>query len=128
MAKLSRENVIKFIEPNIEEFHRRRLENLLQLELKKIFPEKTPTFSELRIRIPLRTLLKQFLMRTYHPRKKVFSGDSLKNWLFLYAVLYMEEKSRLLKELTSNLKKMECPIWFPSNPGLIGEIAVKLQE
>lgn len=42
MNDLSTEEIIRFIEPNIQQFHSRRLENLLTLQLKKILSRKNP--------------------------------------------------------------------------------------
>ena len=42
MATITKSEIIKFIEPNIRQFHGRRLENLLALQLKKILCRKNP--------------------------------------------------------------------------------------
>jgi hypothetical protein len=42
MGNISRSEIIRFIEPNIQHFHTRRLENLLTLQLKKILSRKNP--------------------------------------------------------------------------------------
>jgi len=42
MSNLSNEEIIRFIEPNIQLFHSRRLESLLALQLKKILRRKNP--------------------------------------------------------------------------------------
>jgi len=42
MRNISRSEIIRFIEPNIQHFHIRRLENLLTLHLKKILSRKNP--------------------------------------------------------------------------------------
>ena len=42
MGNISRNEIIRFIEPNIQQFHTRRLENLLTLQLKKILSRKNP--------------------------------------------------------------------------------------
>ena len=42
MNDLSTREIIRFIEPNIQQFHSRRLQNLLTLQLKKILSRKNP--------------------------------------------------------------------------------------
>lgn len=42
MGSISQNEIIQFIEPNIQHFHARRLENLLALQLKKILSRKNP--------------------------------------------------------------------------------------
>lgn len=42
MAAIKKREIIKFIEPRIRQFHSRRLENLLALQLKKILRRKNP--------------------------------------------------------------------------------------
>lgn len=42
MEKQVRKEIISFIEPNITKFHKKRLENLLKLELKDILKRKNP--------------------------------------------------------------------------------------
>lgn len=42
MGNVTKNEIIRFIEPNIHEFHSRRLENLLELQLKKILSRKNP--------------------------------------------------------------------------------------
>lgn len=42
MGNISKNEIIRFIEPNIQQFHTRRLENLLALQLKKILSRKNP--------------------------------------------------------------------------------------
>ena len=42
MGKVTKNEIINFIEPNIRQFHSRRLENLLTLQLKKILSRKNP--------------------------------------------------------------------------------------
>ena len=42
MGNISQNEIIRFIEPNIQHFHARRLENLLALQLKKILSRKNP--------------------------------------------------------------------------------------
>lgn len=42
MAGITREDIIRFIEPNIQTFHQKRLDNLLSLRLKKILTRKNP--------------------------------------------------------------------------------------
>lgn len=82
--------IISFIEPNIEKFHKKRLENLLDLKLNDILKRKNPYL----FKVLPRTLLNHCWMRTCHLRKREFSADSLKNWQFLYAVNFMEEENR----------------------------------
>jgi hypothetical protein len=42
MGNVSRDEIVGFIEPNIRQFHKRRLENLLALRLNKILSRKNP--------------------------------------------------------------------------------------
>jgi hypothetical protein len=42
MASVTKNELIEFIEPNIQQFHSRRLQNLLALQLKKILSRKNP--------------------------------------------------------------------------------------
>ncbi|MEW6088233.1 MAG: PmeII family type II restriction endonuclease [bacterium] len=42
MAQITRNEIIRFIEPNIQQFHKRRLDNLTDLQLKKILCRKNP--------------------------------------------------------------------------------------
>lgn len=42
MAKVTRKDIIRFIEPNIQTFHKKRLDNLLALQLKSILKRKNP--------------------------------------------------------------------------------------
>ena len=42
MGKATKDEIISFIEPNIRQFHSRRLENLLALQLEKILSRKNP--------------------------------------------------------------------------------------
>ncbi len=42
MAQITKEEIIEFIEPSIQRFHKRRLDNLTDLQLKKILSRKNP--------------------------------------------------------------------------------------
>lgn len=42
MGKTTKKEISEFIEPNIQQFHNRRLENLTELKLKKILSRKNP--------------------------------------------------------------------------------------
>lgn len=42
MGNVSKDEIIRFIEPNIQQFHNRRLESLLTLQLKNILSRKNP--------------------------------------------------------------------------------------
>ncbi len=42
MEKIARDEIVNFIEPNIQQFHLRRLENLKALQLYKILSRKNP--------------------------------------------------------------------------------------
>jgi hypothetical protein len=42
MKELKKEEIVEFIEPNIQAFHKKRLENLLELKLSKILERKNP--------------------------------------------------------------------------------------
>lgn len=42
MGSITRNEIVSFIEPNIQQFHSRRLENLLSLQLNKILSRKNP--------------------------------------------------------------------------------------
>jgi|GEM_PF-6532518 len=42
MAQITKNEIIEFIEPNIQQFHKRRLDNLTDLQLKKILSRKNP--------------------------------------------------------------------------------------
>jgi hypothetical protein len=42
MERITKKEIIDFIEPNIQQFHKRRLDNLTDLQLKKILSRKNP--------------------------------------------------------------------------------------
>jgi hypothetical protein len=94
MAKLSRENVIKFIEPNIEEFHRRRLENLLQLELKKILSRKNPYLFRAKNQNTASDLVKTILdAHLSSQEESIFGGFLEKLAVFICSSVYGGKKS-----------------------------------
>jgi hypothetical protein len=61
MKQMQRNEIIKFIEPGIQKFHRRRLDSLSELQLKKVLARKNPYLFRAKNQITAQDLVKTVL-------------------------------------------------------------------
>jgi hypothetical protein len=94
MKKIDKKELIEFIEPNIESFHRRRLENLLRLKLHDILRRKNPyLFKAKNINTAeslIRSLLDAFLSSQ---EEGIFGGFLEELAIFICQIAYSGQKS-----------------------------------
>ena len=91
-TKSQKEEIIEFIEPNIQAFHKRRLDNLTDLQLKKILSEKIHIYFALKLKH--RPLLETILMPIFPHKKKAFSAVFLQELaIFICGKVYSGKKS-----------------------------------
>src|SRR5271157_2867356 len=94
MAKVAKNKIINFIEPNIGQFHSRRLENLLELQLKKILSRKNPYLFKAKNQNTAHDLVKTILDAHLSSQEEgIFGGFLEELAIFICGQVYGGKKS-----------------------------------
>ena len=94
MANVSRNDIICFIEPNIQHFHTRRLDNLLALQLKKILSRKNPYLFKAKNQNTAHDLVKTILDAYLSSQEEgIFGGFLEELAIFICDRVYRGKKS-----------------------------------
>ena len=94
MGNISKNEIIRFIEPNIQQFHIRRLENLLALQLKKILSRKNPYLFKAKNQNTAHDLVKAILDAHLSSQEEgIFGGFLEELAVFICARVYRGKKS-----------------------------------
>ena len=94
MGNISRNEIIRFIEPNIHQFHTRRLENLLALQLKKILSRKNPYLFKAKNQNTAHDLVKAVLDAHLSSQEEGIFGEFLEELaVFICGRVYRGKKS-----------------------------------
>ncbi|MBI5676253.1 MAG: cytosolic protein [Nitrospirae bacterium] len=94
MAKVTKENIIRFIEPNIQTFHKKRLDNLLALRLKKILTRKNPYLFKAKALNTAHDLVKTILDAHLSSQEEGIFGGFLEEFaIFICRSVYDGKKS-----------------------------------
>lgn len=91
---MSKSEIIGFIEPNIRQFHSRRLENLLRLQLKKILSRKNPYLFKAKNQNTAHDLVKTILDAHLSSQEEgIFGGFLEELAVFICGQVYRGKKS-----------------------------------
>ncbi len=94
MGNISKNEIIRFIEPNIQQFHSRRLENLLALQLKKILSRKNPYLFKAKNQNTAHDLVKTILDAHLSSQEEgIFGGFLEELAVFICGRVYRGKKS-----------------------------------
>ena len=94
MGNVSKNEIIQFIEPNIQQFHTRRLENLLALQLKKILSRKNPYLFKAKNQNTAHDLVKTILDAHLSSQEEgIFGGFLEELAVFICGHVYRGKKS-----------------------------------
>ena len=94
MENISQNEIIRFIEPNIHQFHTRRLENLLALQLKKILSRKNPYLFKAKNQNTAHDLVKTILDAHLSSQEEgIFGGFLEELAVFICGRVYRGKKS-----------------------------------
>ena len=94
MGKVTKSEIINFIEPNIRRFHSRRLENLLALQLKKILSRKNPYLFKAKNQNTAHDLVKNILDAHLSSQEEgIFGGFMEELAIFICGHVYGGKKS-----------------------------------
>lgn len=94
MRSVSRNEIIRFIEPNIQHFHDRRLESLLALQLKKILTRKNPYLFKAKNQNTAHDLVKSILDAHLSSQEEgIFGGFLEELAVFICSCAYGGKKS-----------------------------------
>jgi hypothetical protein len=94
MGKVARKEIISFIEPNIQKFHNRRLENLLALHLTKILSRKNPYLFRAKNQNTAHDLVKTILDAHLSSQEEgIFGGFLEELAIFICGRVYRGRKS-----------------------------------
>jgi len=94
MRNISRNEIIRFIEPNIHQFHTRRLENLLALQLKKTLSRKNPYLFKAKNQNTAHDLVKAVLDAHLSSQEEGIFGEFLEELaVFICGRVYRGKKS-----------------------------------
>ena len=94
MGKATKSEIIKFIEPNIRQFHGRRLENLLALQLTKILSRKNPYLFKAKDQNTAHNLVKTILDAHLSSQEEgIFGGFLEELAVFICGQVYGGKKS-----------------------------------
>ena len=94
MTKVTNGEIINFIEPHIREFHKRRLENLLALQLKKILSRKNPYLFKAKNQDTASDLIKAILDAHLSSQEEgIFGGFLEELAVFISGHIYHGRKS-----------------------------------
>ena len=93
-GNVAKKEIIKFIEPNIQQFHCRRLENLLVLQLKKILVRKNPYLFKAKNQHTAQDLIKTILDAYLSSQEEgIFGGFLEELAIFICGKVYRGRKS-----------------------------------
>lgn len=94
MEELKKENIISFIETNIQDFHKKRLENLLSLKLKKVLQRKNPYLFKAKSLDTAHDLVKSLLDAHLSSQEEgIFGGFLEELSIFICSRVYNGKKS-----------------------------------
>ncbi len=94
MAEVTKEDIIRFIEPNIQTFHKKRLDNLLALQLKKILKRKNPYLFKAKALNTAHDLVKTILDAHLSSQEEGIFGSFLEELaIFICGTVYNGRKS-----------------------------------
>ena len=94
MGNISKNEIVRFIEPNIQQFHTRRLENLLVLQLKKILSRKNPYLFKAKNQNTAHDLVKTILDAHLSSQEEgIFGGFLEELAVFICGRVYRGKKS-----------------------------------
>lgn len=94
MGSISRDEIVSFIEPNIQQFHFRRLENLLSLQLNKILSRKNPYLFKAKNQNTAHDLVKSILDAHLSSQEEGIFGGFLEGLaVFICSRVYGGKKS-----------------------------------
>ena len=94
MAQITKKEIIEFIEPNIQQFHKRRLDNLSDLQLKKILSRKNPYLFRAKNQTTAQDLVKTILDAHLSSQEEgIFGGFLEELAVFICSRVYGGRKS-----------------------------------
>ena len=94
MEKITKKEIIDFIEPNIQQFHKRRLDNLTDLQLKKILSRKNPYLFRAKNQNTSQDLVKTILDAHLSSQEEgIFGGFLEELAIFICSKVYKGRKS-----------------------------------
>lgn len=94
MEKITKKEIIGFIEPNIQQFHKRRLDNLTDLQLKKILSRKNPYLFRAKNQNTAQDLVKTILDAHLSSQEEgIFGGFLEELAIFICGKVYEGRKS-----------------------------------
>jgi hypothetical protein len=94
MGQITKKEIIAFIEPNIQQFHNRRLENLTDLQLKKILSRKNPYLFRAKNQNTAQDLVKTVLDAHLSSQEEgIFGGFLEELAIFICSKVYDGKKS-----------------------------------
>ncbi|PKN69219.1 MAG: cytosolic protein [Deltaproteobacteria bacterium HGW-Deltaproteobacteria-12] len=94
MGRITKKEIIDFIEPNIQQFHKRRLDNLTDLQLKKILSRKNPYLFRAKNQNTAQDLVKTILDAHLSSQEEgIFGGFLEELAIFICSNVYKGRKS-----------------------------------
>ena len=94
MEQITKKEIIDFIEPNIQQFHKRRLDNLTDLQLKKILSRKNPYLFRAKNQNTAQDLVKTILDAHLSSQEEgIFGGFLEELAIFICSKVYEGRKS-----------------------------------
>ncbi len=94
MSQITRDEIIGFIEPNIQKFHKRRLDNLSDLQLKKVLSRKNPYLFRAKNQNTAQDLIKTLLDAHLSSQEEgIFGGFLEELAVFICGKVYGGRKS-----------------------------------
>ena len=94
MKQIQRNEIIKFIEPGIQKFHKRRLDNLSELQLKKVLARKNPYLFRAKNQTTAQDLVKTVLDAHLSSQEEgIFGGFLEELAIFICGKAYAGRKS-----------------------------------
>src|SRR3990167_1494083 len=94
MAQIKKDEIVEFIEPNIQQFHKRRLDNLTDLQLRKILSRKNPYLFRAKNQNTAQDLVKTLLDAHLSSQEEgIFGGFLEELAIFICGKVYDGKKS-----------------------------------
>jgi len=94
MAEITKKDIVEFIEPNIQQFHKRRLDNLSVLQLKKILSRKNPYLFRAKNQTTAQDLVKTILDAHLSSQEEgIFGGFLEELAIYICGKVYRGKKS-----------------------------------
>jgi len=94
MTQITKDEIVEFIEPNIQQFHKRRLDNLADLQLKKILSRKNPYLFRAKNQTTAQDLVKTILDAHLSSQEEgIFGGFLEELAVFICGKVYRGRKS-----------------------------------